>query len=112
MDQEQRIRDRAYAIWEAEGRPANCEREHWDRAASEISAKGTAPPAPDTTGTNDAERPMAVDAATDAAGETAASPPPARRKRTAKDPALPAAPEPAKPAAPRASRSRAAKTSK
>jgi hypothetical protein len=40
MDQnvERRIRDRAYSIWEEEGRPAGRDIEHWLRAAQEIAA--------------------------------------------------------------------------
>lgn len=30
------IRERAYAIWEQEGRPAGRERQHWHQAACEI----------------------------------------------------------------------------
>ena len=32
---DQRVRDRAYEIWEQEGRPAGREREHWERANRE-----------------------------------------------------------------------------
>ncbi len=35
-DREQLIRDRAYAIWQREGRPAGRESEHWQAAAREI----------------------------------------------------------------------------
>ena len=34
-----RIRERAYAIWEAEGRPHGRDVEHWARAANEIDAE-------------------------------------------------------------------------
>jgi hypothetical protein len=34
-----RIRDRAFLIWEAEGRPYGRNREHWLRAAAEIAAE-------------------------------------------------------------------------
>jgi hypothetical protein len=37
------IRQRAYAIWEAEGRPHGREWDHWLRAAEELGE--TAPPA-------------------------------------------------------------------
>jgi hypothetical protein len=30
------IRERAYAIWEEEGRPNGCELQHWERAYREI----------------------------------------------------------------------------
>ena len=34
-DRQRRVRDRAYEIWEQEGRPAGREREHWERAERE-----------------------------------------------------------------------------
>jgi hypothetical protein len=39
MDREDRIRRRAYEIWEREGRPHGREQEHWDRAVQEIEAE-------------------------------------------------------------------------
>ena len=36
---EHRIRERAYAIWEREGRPEGREHEHWLRAEAEIAAE-------------------------------------------------------------------------
>ena len=36
---EHRIRERAYAIWEQEGRPDGKDREHWLRAEAEIAAE-------------------------------------------------------------------------
>lgn len=47
MDQnvERRIRDRAYSIWEEEGRPAGRDVEHWLRAAQEVAAEEGAPAA-------------------------------------------------------------------
>lgn len=36
---EQAIRDRAYAIWEREGRPQGCERDHWLQAVWELSGE-------------------------------------------------------------------------
>jgi hypothetical protein len=38
---EQAVRDRAYFIWEREGRPTNRAHDHWHRAVRE-----TSPPAP------------------------------------------------------------------
>lgn len=35
---EQRIRERAYQIWEEEGHPQGRDSEHWQRARSEIMA--------------------------------------------------------------------------
>jgi hypothetical protein len=39
---EERIRDRAYALWEQEGRPQGREREHWEQAAREVQDGGAA----------------------------------------------------------------------
>jgi hypothetical protein len=36
QNREERIRQRAYAIWESEGRPADREDEHWRRAEEEL----------------------------------------------------------------------------
>ena len=36
------IRERAYAIWEREGRPEGRERQHWEQAAREVLASGEA----------------------------------------------------------------------
>ena len=38
-ERERRIRERAYAIWEREGRPRGREREHWEQAAAELAAE-------------------------------------------------------------------------
>jgi len=40
-DREARIRGRAHAIWEEEGRPVGKEREHWERAANEVDAESS-----------------------------------------------------------------------
>jgi hypothetical protein len=37
LDKEALIRDRAYAIWEAAGRPTGRDHEHWYQAAKEIT---------------------------------------------------------------------------
>jgi hypothetical protein len=42
-ERERRIRERAYAIWEREGRPHGKDLEHWRRAEAEIAA-GERPP--------------------------------------------------------------------
>jgi hypothetical protein len=41
--QEQRIRERAYAIWEGEGRPADRAEAHWLRAEAEIAREAPRP---------------------------------------------------------------------
>ncbi|MGO8917630.1 MAG: DUF2934 domain-containing protein [Stellaceae bacterium] len=48
-DRERLIRERAYEIWESEGRPKGRDVEHWRQAAAEIAAAAPAaatPPAP------------------------------------------------------------------
>lgn len=42
-DTDHRIRERAHAIWEAQGHPEGKADEHWRQAAEEISALDTAP---------------------------------------------------------------------
>jgi hypothetical protein len=42
-DRDARIRSRAYAIWEAEGRPVGRAAEHWSRALREIEASDPPP---------------------------------------------------------------------
>jgi len=43
LAQQEIIRERAYAIWEQEGRPEGREWDHWLRAASEVAGRnGTA----------------------------------------------------------------------
>jgi len=37
LDKETLIRDRAYAIWEASGRPIGRDQDHWYQAAKEIT---------------------------------------------------------------------------
>jgi hypothetical protein len=39
---EQTIRERAYAIWEEEGRPDGKHLEHWRRAEDEVNSAGEA----------------------------------------------------------------------
>ena len=35
LDEDKAIRERAYFLWENEGRPEGCALEHWQRAAAE-----------------------------------------------------------------------------
>ncbi|WP_025291649.1 DUF2934 domain-containing protein [Sphingomonas sanxanigenens] len=78
-DRERRVRDRAYALWEREGRPAGRQDEHWFRASREIEAETlSAEPAP---------------AAVEPAAAKAEAAKPVRRGRAAK-PAFPKAAEP------------------
>jgi hypothetical protein len=41
MDREDRIRKRAYRIWEDEGCPDGRDRDHWDRAARDVGGEAT-----------------------------------------------------------------------
>lgn len=49
MTREEQLRQRAYRIWESEGRPDGMEAEHWARAERELAAEepepAAAPPA-------------------------------------------------------------------
>jgi hypothetical protein len=38
-DREQRIRERAYQIWEREGKPQGRDAQHWQQAAAEVEAE-------------------------------------------------------------------------
>lgn len=42
QEREERIRQRAYEIWESEGRPEGAHDEHWLRAVKEIDGQGPA----------------------------------------------------------------------
>jgi hypothetical protein len=42
-DRQDRIRQRAHAIWESHGRPDGADREHWEQATREIDAETSAP---------------------------------------------------------------------
>lgn len=44
MNREQIVRDTAYAIWEAEGRPEGREAEHWQRAEQQVAGGETGKP--------------------------------------------------------------------
>jgi Protein of unknown function (DUF2934) len=49
QDREQRVRARAYEIWEREGRPRGRDQDHWYQAERELAAEAsdeTEPPAP------------------------------------------------------------------
>jgi hypothetical protein len=41
--EEQTVRERAYAIWEAEGRPEGRDAEHWQMALAEFEREKKAP---------------------------------------------------------------------
>jgi hypothetical protein len=52
MSKEDRIRQRANAIWEREGRPEDRHAEHWAQAQREIEAEGDAPQGRPAAGTS------------------------------------------------------------
>ena len=60
MQDEERVRQRAYEIWEEAGRPDGQHNAHWQQACHEIETEGGEPPAtvdaPDTSSEN-AQRP-------------------------------------------------------
>jgi hypothetical protein len=68
---EERIRERAYQIWEREGKPHGRDAEHWQQAASEVDAEVAASADADV-GEPRTEEPA----------RPAASPAPTRRSRT------------------------------
>jgi hypothetical protein len=70
-DEEQLIRERAYEIWEREGRPTGRAEEHWRQAAAEIAAATKQPAA--------AEKPAPAPPPT-APGATPAAAPPRRSR--------------------------------
>jgi hypothetical protein len=49
-EKQRRIRERAYEIWQREGRPHGRDAEHWQRAEAEIEAEGQARGEPETVG--------------------------------------------------------------
>jgi hypothetical protein len=38
------IRERAHALWEADGRPEGCQEEHWYKALTELAGSSAAKP--------------------------------------------------------------------
>jgi hypothetical protein len=69
---EDRIRNRAYELWEAEGRPEGREVDHWLRAAQEVSGEVTAETS--VVGTSVARRPRTPRSATTAASPATRTP--------------------------------------
>jgi hypothetical protein len=47
-DKAQRVRDRAYAIWESEGRPDDRHADHWTQAEQDLEADRKVKPPPAT----------------------------------------------------------------
>ena len=83
-DRQERIRKRAHAIWESNGRPHGSDREHWEQATREIdaldaSAKAKKPAAAKPAAAKAAPKPK-VAAKAPAAKATAAKKPAAKTK--------------------------------
>ena len=72
MPDEDRIRRRAQAIWEREGRPEGREQEHWAQARREIEAEEGASP-PRAAKPDDSPTPAAPDDGGTTPGEAAAA---------------------------------------
>ncbi|RWM68016.1 MULTISPECIES: DUF2934 domain-containing protein [Mesorhizobium] len=58
-DRQERIRQRAHAIWEQAGRPHGAHQQHWDQATAEIDGEESRPKAKDPA-TGKATKPKAV----------------------------------------------------
>jgi hypothetical protein len=93
MDREQRVRERAYLLWDQEGRPSGREQEHWERAVRDLSKEeavsrlpdeavaGDTPPPPQSGNVAPAVEeptPLPQTASLNRAGKTAAKKPHAR----------------------------------
>lgn len=94
-DREHKVRERAYALWETEGRPSGRHDEHWHRASSEIveATSGDAPDAepqdaalaPDADPKPVRRKPVAASpSAADTPSAVEASAPAPRKRRTVK----------------------------
>ncbi|MCV0397254.1 MAG: DUF2934 domain-containing protein [Rhizobiaceae bacterium] len=81
-DREQRIRSRAYALWEAAGRPEGREEEHWAQAERLVDAEG---PSGEAAAKPGSPRRKSSSAARGELGEPA-KPSPRPRRSTAKRP--------------------------
>jgi hypothetical protein len=59
-DRQRRVRERAHAIWQEEGRPEGRDREHWVRAEQELRDEGSGDPQGGTAGGEDSATPAAT----------------------------------------------------
>lgn len=76
-DREERIRQRAHAIWEAEGRPEGRHEAHWQQARAEIEGTGET-----EAGTGQMQAGDALPSGADAVPGAAAAGTPRPRKKT------------------------------
>ena len=90
-----RIRDRAYELWESEGRPDGRHDEHWHRARRELDGEGGSSAAdslPDTAPGPDAGIPVPGNASQDSLREAAERFRDMDREQSAADAGAPATP--------------------
>jgi hypothetical protein len=87
VDKQDRIKQRAYEIWESAGRPHGAHEVHWQQASSEIDAEDATPAKPKAA---KAPKAAAPKVAAPAAAKPAAAPKPAIKAA----PAPKAAPKP------------------
>ena len=85
-ERQERIRQRAHAIWEREGRPHGADERHWHQAAGEIEAEDKKP----------GKRAASAKPAKSAAAKPAKAPAKATEAKAAKAPAALAKAAPAK----------------
>ncbi|MBB5710921.1 DUF2934 domain-containing protein [Sphingomonas xinjiangensis] len=71
-DREHKVRQRAYALWESEGRPSGRHEEHWRQAHSEVT--DTAPPSQTQDRSEAAAQPATAAPAASSRAPVAASP--------------------------------------
>jgi Protein of unknown function (DUF2934) len=57
-EKERRVRERAYDIWQREGRPHGRDAEHWQQAAAEVEAESKLPAEPETVGAGGGPPPL------------------------------------------------------
>jgi Protein of unknown function (DUF2934) len=83
---EERIRTRAYELWEAEGRPGGREVEHWLQAAQEVAAEdgGGGGATPDSPAPAPVPRPRGASGGATARRTTKAAPPAAAPQASAR----------------------------
>jgi hypothetical protein len=94
---QERIKQRAYELWEADGRPHGKDAEHWARAERELTQSGARQPSAKT-GNGKASNGAA--AKTAPRSPSAASKPGAAKPAAGTSPARPGGPNPARPAGP------------
>ena len=91
-DRQERVRQRAYQLWEQEGRPDGKAEEHWRRAEEEIARdeEPSAPTTPEELGRvpTAAEQPLSVTAETPTDSPTPVTPPRRGRSPRAEDRAV------------------------